>query len=884
MNPRGSGNSSVSSDDNDYTNRDISDVKKEEKPHAYPGINNYKPTSKMSNGRSNTSGSTREEDITQDDLQAMKAMIGDIKRDPSLLFKLSSLAAGDGPSAFDLGALGGAGPRNNDTMGGNHMFLHSNALAANNAMQNNSIVVDDDHTEVSSLGMMSYDDSGKNLLHFSPQVLHRGQSMGARETLQSRTHKDMEIALRMQSLRAKKGLNNSTFGGGGLTRSNSARHLPQPQLNRSVSAPRNSPTKPKSDEKDEAKIPSKPMSPTPHQNQNRARSHTSPSVPFSEDYAPKREENELRKSPGNQKEDGGNAEPAVKSNRRSSITKDQRPKPSVGHRQDESGELRNQKEDANKAELAVKPRRRSLVTNEQRPKQSIEHRPDENNDLRRVDRDRTSSTMRQRSLDTPKLEKKQQPQIADSALWMKEAPRKGDPDTSDQETPRNDDDIDSQNSALILYSDKYKTNDATPRNENRKQLSESLDPSFNRSHDRYTLPFHRQDSDRGMMNNQYYSAVSKYAETNGDKRDGNGEHFKRSSSSRRSSSRNKERGTTKLRSDSIQSESNETMHSEDSMNRRARSELRPRIVKQTTEYEEPKRVNKTKKRAEASQRRRSVSEDPRSVDQRQVPSPRDIKNDKPSRHRSHPRPTVDVPSTTVPPPARNGFAVYPQYAMQDLDNYREEERVILHNSETEERVDTLSSLHPSFGSSLNDLIPKEAGLGEQLQRLNQRDKSYRQEHEGSSSRSVISRLSHMVKSKASKRPSENNMDYSMQDVNSSPHSNISPKKSIESDDGSAGKSRPTLISRISHSRLSQSIGSPHQTQRRRTTTIDNMNSSMTPSDWEKTTIRSANERESPYMTNEIGDAMAMRTELEDVDEMTRLCDERGRCIFHPHIR
>jgi hypothetical protein len=744
------------------------------------------------------------------------------------------------------------------------MFLHSNALAANNAMRNDSIVVDDDHTEVSSLGMMSYEDSGKNLQQFSPQVLHRGQSMGARETMQSRTNKDMEIALRMQSLRAKKG----------LTRPISGMHLPQ--LNRSVSAPRNPVIKPKSDENDEMKIPSKPMSPTPHQ--NRARSHTSPSVPISQDYATEREENELRKAPGNQKEDTNNVELAVKSSRRSSITKEQGPKPSVQRRPDENSEWGVKKEDTSNVELAVKSSRRSSITKEQGPKPSVQHRPDENSELRR--NDRTSFTSRQRSLVTSELEKKRQPQTTDSKSWIKDAPRGVDPDMSDQETPKNDGDDDSQSSALIVYSDRYKANDATPRNENRKQFSEQLDPSFSRGHDNYNLPFQRKDSDRGMVNSQYYSAVSKYAATNGDKRDGNGEHFKRSSSSRRSSSRNKERNTTKLRSDSIHSESNKTMQPEDLMNRRAKSELRPRMDKQITEYEEPKRVKKTKKRVEASQRRRSVSEDPRSVDHQQVPSPREIKNGRPSRNRGR-RSTVE--SSEPVSPMRKEIARQPQDMMQEVDNYREEERFIppRDNSEREERVDTLSSLNPSFSSSHNDLVPKEAGLGEQLKRLNQRDKSYHPEHEGSSSRSVISRLSHMVKSKASRRPSES-MDNSMQDVSSSPHSNISPKKSIESDDGSVGKSRPTLISRLSHSRLSQM--SPHQSQRRRTTTIENMNSSLTPSDWEKTTIRSANERESPFMTNEIGDAMAMRTELENVDEMTRLCDERGRCIFHPHIR
>jgi hypothetical protein len=229
-----------------------------------------------------------------------------------------------------------------------------------------------------------------------------------------------------------------------------------------------------------------------------------------------------------------------------------------------------------------------------------------------------------------------------------------------------------------------------------------------------------------------------------------------------------------------------------------------------------------------------------------------------------------------------------------VSNYQEH-RITIHRSkdeEAEEYVDKVSSLHPSFGSftfgSLSDHSPKEPGLGEQLQKLNLRDKSFH-EHEGQSSgRSVISRISHMVKGKASRRGSESMGSHQSahHDVNSSPRSsNISPKKSIESDDGSVTRSGRKLISRLSHSRLSNvGISSPHQSHKRRTTTVEPMNSSLTPSDWEKTTIRSANGRENPLILNESGDALAMRTELEDRDDMARLCDEKGRCIWHPHIR
>lgn len=117
------------------------------------------------------------------------------------------------------------------------------------------------------------------------------------------------------------------------------------------------------------------------------------------------------------------------------------------------------------------------------------------------------------------------------------------------------------------------------------------------------------------------------------------------------------------------------------------------------------------------------------------------------------------------------------------------------------------------------------------------------------------------------------------DGNLSPDSNnISPKKSIESDDGSLTKSGRKLMSRLTH------MGGKGNSSHRRQTTYDNMNSSLTPSDWEKTTIRSANEEDHPFMTNEVNDAIAMRSKLAAEDEMASLCDDKGRCIFHPHIR
>ena len=89
---------------------------------------------------------TKEEDITKDDLQAMKDMIGDIKKDPSLLYRLSSLP-GDNNNAV---APAGAGILSATTM------QHMNPIATTQQTQSTcKIFVDDDATDVSSLGMMS---------------------------------------------------------------------------------------------------------------------------------------------------------------------------------------------------------------------------------------------------------------------------------------------------------------------------------------------------------------------------------------------------------------------------------------------------------------------------------------------------------------------------------------------------------------------------------------------------------------------------------------------------------------------------------------------------------------------------------------------------------
>lgn len=153
--------------------------------------------------------------ITTDDLQAMKAMIGDIKKDPSLLFRLSSLS-------FDVNNFSSV-PAATTTC--------NTGRTTDNAIANEDVfVVDDDTTVVSALTMPSVGDltyGGGGYPHHgavaeegrgshmervpssSPTFrMGRGQYQSsssfaqATATAVTRTNHDAEIALRMQSLRA----------------------------------------------------------------------------------------------------------------------------------------------------------------------------------------------------------------------------------------------------------------------------------------------------------------------------------------------------------------------------------------------------------------------------------------------------------------------------------------------------------------------------------------------------------------------------------------------------------------------------------------------------------------------------------------------------------
>lgn len=824
----------------------ISDEKKEDtQGHAFLSVD---PTDNMS--------STDEADITHDDLAAMKAMIGDIKKDPSLLYKLSNLGAAEGPSTFGMGDLGGdvSGDNNNsrnNKTGTNNTFLHSNVLAANNAMRN-SILVDDDHTEVSSLGMMSYEEGGRSLLNLSQRFSPPGKDQGnaqARESFASRTNKDVEIALRMQSLRAKKGLFNSPqVGGGTLLRSSSARQLggiPQSQLNRSVSAPRGQEINSKVEKVDvDSKIYSK--QPNLKTHTNRARSHTSPSVPTNQEYTTTRETNELRESSQSAKRE--TSEPIAITDRSNR-----------NYKPDLSSEQQKNSEPSSKANSKFH-RYKSDVSGEIG-----------------VGAIRKASASRQRGLITPDSQKKQAKSAATSINNQAISyTRNRDEDVSDEETPNNDDD--SQTAALVLFNNSLNN---IPSDEHGKQFRESLDTQLND----HSSPFQHKDSDRAAMDNAYFNVVSKYTTTRNDERDGKKNQLRRSSSSRSTSSpRNSLQQKENERRVSVSEETTRTKHSNNiSKSRRATSELR-QAEKQTAEYKRERKARKQKARAESSRRRRSSSEDPRATKDGlpwpPPPPPRDdVKHGRPARQSQRPS-LNEYPSSSQ----QSMLEREPNDVMPSPGNFNHKEittQTSMNNcSRDGEIVDTLSSLNALLGSRSSDSIAvMEVGLGEKLQRLNQRDKTPK-DHNGSvSSKSVVSRFSNMVKGKTSRKGTKGTESQSYHEANSSPNGNISPKKLIESDDGSLTRSGRKLIPRLSN------FTSPNQSHRRRTTTVDNnMSSSMTPSDWEKTTIRSANGGESPFIINEMGDDILMRTELDDQGEMTRSCDERGRCIFHPHIR
>ena len=232
------------------------------------------------------------DNITNDDLQAMKDMIGAMKKDPSLLYKLSSLPEAEGP--------GGSNNNTNNTNLGaamHSMNMSMNNLQATPSKTSRSInVYSDDITEVSSLGMYSStnatkedpyaaatqfatlsgaspsnhnDNTNNNLYSYtnnkannstltptnnnnnnnnnsdtnsqqspnmSIQIKHTGPYSNATsfaqataEAIKNKRAHDAEIALRMQSLRAAKAMNASV---------NANANSPKPSASANANSPK----------------------------------------------------------------------------------------------------------------------------------------------------------------------------------------------------------------------------------------------------------------------------------------------------------------------------------------------------------------------------------------------------------------------------------------------------------------------------------------------------------------------------------------------------------------------------------------------------------------------------------------------------------------------
>lgn len=821
--------SSIQSGD-DYTyfgKKDMisNDEKKEDtKPYvkSSTGISNATPYSKnmsteknssMKNmsfanaSSSGTSGCTKEEDITKDDLQAMKDMIGDIRKDPSLLYRLSSLATGVGSSAFNvpLGLGGNVG---------NYGFLQSNALHLNNTVRS-SIEVDDDHTEVSSLGMMSYDDhnSGRyhkpvnqfgNLGKLDQSASQQQFGSPTQELTASRTNRDVEIALRMQSLRAKKGLFNASQA------SNIQRRSSQ----------------------------------QPHQKtgDTRPRLNTAPS--------------QLGQL-GNAKLSGSALTPRDKE-LKLDATKDTDSLKDLGAASKKDGDATHRSISAPRNEhFQRKTEERGL----RKAHTSIEQHP---------------LPQSEQSCRTPESAKeKQQVEIPNAP---KDLNGGGSQVVTNEEHAKKDDD--SENSALVVFKE-VQPSDITPHHENRRTFGNALALSGSEGYTNYTLPFKPRDATK--VENHYHSAVSKHtnsscpAEHDSDEKL---DQFKRSSSSRSATRRQTNDTIQRQRSDSIRSKSARQVDESERMQPQTdRSKL-----EQQMDDKAAKKLAKSK-RPEGSQRRRSQSETRRSEEQHSRSSKHDTSMSQSER--------------------KDGISYQPKrgtksnrVVMQDAENHHQHDRnthAPKENDDGEENVDKVTSLPAlNFDASYFSLgdfvmpVPEGQGLGEQLRRLNLRDGHYH-DQESQSGRSVISRISHLVK--AAKRGSESNCSHpsSLQELHSSSsNGNISPKKSIESDadDGSlTQRTGRKLIARLSYSRLSHLGGglcSPQLSHRRRTTAVENLNTSLTYSDWEKCSIRSASAGDA--ISHGFSGNVAFDIIRSSRDELAGHCDEKGRCIFHPHIR
>lgn len=919
----------------------------------------------------------------------MKDMIGDIKRDPSLLYRLSSLPGGGGDFATS----------NTATMGETTTYLHSNALHAtdnsnsnnpinynganvgmitpssanansfnnssisitNNNSQRASFNIDDDHTEVSSLGMMSSEDYSRRDYYkqmqaqqmvLAQQQFGRGDGGGGggqqppmqqssygnnynktgsaapqagepsfQQESQAastaiairRTSHDAEIALRMQSLRAKRG----------LTSPPTQHHHKQQNHQRPQQYHHHR-------QQQQQRLPVPLKSSVPNANGPAPTTSVSASAPNSQ-------QQRLERKPS---KDAGNATLERKSSKDAGNTTIER----------------KSSEDAGSTTLERK----------------------------------TSSSGKEMPPPPPSLDRK-----SGSGNQQEKKSRKS--SSSNRRSSSGASDDDSQNSvALVLY--QGEDADGTDVSAGDGKMNALTPVNTRGAQDYYSMPYSAMEAlaivpdegRRANSENHYHSGISKYGDD--ENNEGDVQHSRHGSSSRSllqeySSSSSSRRDVSSERSvrRGTSSNSRRVVSTDRSLRRENSSSSRRPASERRDSADSSRSNSKTMERKDSggSERRRSQSARP-SPEKRETRSSK-YESTRGSSRSNHPSSSASYAQYST---RKSSHAVATKSEFEENlqmlaapldrdslieslraeqqqsgslsiqhDHQPQEERYSKKKSkkdrkesssssrdlvektstskkgrsdgrsknkkdmsedraEEEEKVDRVSSL-PShsfestgdfsedFYQSTTDITGSmegsEGGLS-QLHKLARRRSFEGSQDAGSQSgRSVISRLTQLQRRVKNKTPKKNSGDSCSQSVRSNSHSlvdvhsiasfdpydpnNSSPKRSNESDNGSVSQKvgRGRLISRLSHM---GGMASPSHTRRRTTTVeLDGHNLSLAASDWDKTTTRSAGNFETPFMTNEENDAMAMSRELTfATGEVARLCDEKGRCILHPHIR
>jgi len=171
--------------------------------------------------------------------------------------------------------------------------------------------------------------------------------------------------------------------------------------------------------------------------------------------------------------------------------------------------------------------------------------------------------------------------------------------------------------------------------------------------------------------------------------------------------------------------------------------------------------------------------------------------------------------------------------------------------------------------------------------------SHNGSHNGShSGKSVMSRLSLPMRKKKKKKPKSTkdhaHHNLEVQSAISSEFDHDSPKKSTGSDDSAnlhTHKGNKGLMSRLTKT----SQGS--HSNRRQSLDVEALSASLAASSDSHKNAKSAGNilslanDSATYLVNEEDDALAMSREFAALTgEVPRICDEKGRCALHPHIR